>query len=176
MSFPEILVAFFQPFWRRAVAFLVSRLKTPEMLVVLTTDNARVPVRGTPESAGLDLQSAENTVVKPKSRASIRTDLSLVLPTGHCARICSRSGLSANSGVEVGAGLIDADYRGPLKIILYNHSNTPFIVNRGDRIAQLVCQTVAYPHITVAGANKAADLPSPLHARRSGGFGSTGVH
>lgn len=101
--------------------------------------------------------------------AIVATDVSLVgLPEGTYARIAPRSGLAAKHAIDVGAGVVDADYRGEIKVVLFNHGRTPFSVRRGDRIAQVVL-TRAHPAECAVGTPKAA--PS---TRGAAGFGSTG--
>ena len=86
-------------------------------------------------SAGYDLYSAESNIVKKHERNIISTDIIIEIPTNTYGRIASRSGLAFNYGIEVGAGVIDSDYRGEIKILLHNHSDHNFKIKRGDKIA-----------------------------------------
>ena len=79
-----------------------------------------------------------------------------------------RSGLAAKSFIDVGAGVVDEDYRGPLGVVLFNHANADFEVKQGDRIAQLICEKIVYPELV-----EVEDLDQT--ERGEGGFGSTGV-
>lgn len=94
--------------------------------VKLLSKTARLPQRGSSKAAGFDLFSAEDTVIKPHGKALIKTDLSLAIPTNHYGRIAPRSSLAWKNHIDVGAGVIDEDYRGPLGIVLFNHSDSPF--------------------------------------------------
>ena len=130
------------------------------------------PAYATIQSAGMDLKAniEEPVTIAPLQRVMVPTGLSIALPEGTEAQIRPRSGLAAKHGVTVlnSPGTIDADYRGEIKVILVNLSDTPFIVNPGERIAQMVI--ARYEHVewdeveTLDGTD-----------RGEGGFGSTGV-
>jgi dUTP pyrophosphatase len=94
----------------------------------------------------------------------------MAIPTGNYGRIAPRSGLAAKNFIDVGAGVIDSDYRGEVKVLLFNFSDVEFVVNPGDRIAQLIVEKYTRTEIedVVEG-----DLDST--ERGAGGFGSTGV-
>lgn len=129
------------------------------------------PAYATIHSAGMDLKAniEEPVTIAPLQRVMVPTGLSIALPEGTEAQIRPRSGLAAKHGVTVlnSPGTIDADYRGEIKVILVNLSDTPFIVNPGERIAQMVI--ARYEHVewdeveTLDGTD-----------RGEGGFGSTG--
>lgn len=142
--------------------------------VKLLSNDSYMPSRQTEGSAGYDLYASEDAIILAHNKAIISTGISIQLPKcpfeGHiyCMNIVSRSGLSAKYAIEKGAGLIDADYTGEIKVILYNHSNTNFIVRKGDRIAQGIIQMVAIPE-----AVQVEELDDT--ARGTGGFGSTGI-
>ena len=96
------------------------------------------------------------------------THLQRQLPVGFYGRIAPRSGLALNYHIDIGGGVIDRDFRGNIGIIIYNHSDTLFIITRGDRIAQLKCEKISYPAIeelqTLDFTERGAD-----------GFGATGT-
>lgn len=129
------------------------------------------PAYATIQSAGMDLKAniEEPVTIAPLQRVMVPTGLSIALHEGTEAQIRPRSGLAAKHGVTVlnSPGTIDADYRGEIKVILVNLSDTPFIVNPGERIAQMVI--ARYEHVewdeveTLDGTD-----------RGEGGFGSTG--
>ena len=100
------------------------------------SEYAIIPTRGSDYAAGLDLSSAIDITIAPGERALVKTDLAIACPSGTYARIAPRSGLAYKYGIDVGAGVIDADYRGPLGVILFNFGNKEFTIQRGDRIAQ----------------------------------------
>lgn len=125
-------------------------------------------------AAGMDLRAAlpwgEKLTLAPGMTALVPTGLNLQIPAGYEAQVRPRSGLAAKNGVTVlnAPGTIDSDYRGEMKVILINHGPAPFVIARGDRIAQLVIAPV-----TRAVLLEAAALDDT--ARGEGGFGSTGV-
>ena len=129
-----------------------------------------LPAYARPGDAGLDLRAAETVTLAPGARALVRTGLALALPEGYAALVLPRSGLALRHGVAVlnSPGLIDAGYRGEVKVLLVNHDHaTPVTLARGDRIAQLVIQRVEHAVLEEVGA-------LPPSARGTGGFGSTG--
>ncbi|XP_057832845.1 deoxyuridine 5'-triphosphate nucleotidohydrolase [Cryptomeria japonica] len=132
------------------------------------SSNAILPSRGSPLAAGYDLSSVTACVVPARGKAMVPTDLSIAIPEGTYARIAPRSGLAWKHSIDVGAGVIDADYRGPVAVILFNHSDQDFQVNAGDRIAQLIIEKILTPEVV-----EVDDLD--YTSRGKGGFGSTGV-
>ena len=90
------------------------------------SDHASAPVRATPNSAGYDLTSTETIFISPGGRGVIPTGLILEIPDGHYGRVAPRSGLAIEYGINVGGGVIDADYRGEVKVILFNHGADGF--------------------------------------------------
>ncbi|KAH9758673.1 Deoxyuridine 5'-triphosphate nucleotidohydrolase [Citrus sinensis] len=132
------------------------------------SEKAVLPKRGSPLAAGYDLSSAAETKVPARGKALVPTDLSIAIPEGTYARIAPRSGLAWKHSMDVGAGVIDADYRGPVGVILFNHSDVDFVVKVGDRIAQLIIEKIVTPDVL-----EVENLDSTV--RGEGGFGSTGV-
>ena len=135
-------------------------------------DDIALPRYETAQSAGLDLSAAVPVaaILAPGGRATIPTGLAVALPPGYEAQIRPRSGLAARRGVTVlnAPGTIDADYRGEVKVVLVNHGDEPFAVERGMRIAQMVVAPV-----TRIAWNEVGSLPGS--GRGDGGFGSTGT-
>ncbi|MFY9663287.1 MAG: dUTP diphosphatase [Candidatus Cybelea sp.] len=123
-------------------------------------------------AAGADLCAAvrEQLTLLPGARALVPTGFSIALPPGYEAQVRPRSGLAIRSGVTClnAPGTIDADYRGEVRVVLVNFGNEPFVVRRGDRIAQIVVAPVAR-----ASFDLVDELPPT--ERSAGGFGSTGV-
>jgi dUTP pyrophosphatase len=95
-------------------------------------DQACLPTRGTPESAGLDLYATAEQVIQPGAQAQIKTGLALALPKGTYGRIAPRSGLAWKHRIFVNAGVIDSDYRKEVLAILWNNDTTPFHIHTGD--------------------------------------------
>lgn len=138
------------------------------MQVRRLSDFAWLPTRATPFSAGVDLHSAHPYVVPPRGRVLVQTDLSIQMPAGCYGEITSRSGLALNNYLDVAGGVLDADYRGPVGVILVNHGSDFFQIYPGDRIAQLICVKIEYPEVV--------EVPSlPESERGAGGFGSSGM-
>ena len=131
-----------------------------------------LPAYATPGSAGLDLQAAVAAplTLPPGGREAIPTGLAIALPEGWEAQVRPRSGLALKAGVTVlnSPGTVDADYRGEIKVILINLGDAPFVIGRGDRIAQLVVAPV-----NQLVWHETETLPET--SRGAGGFGSTGV-
>ena len=124
--------------------------------------------RATGGSAGYDIRTTENAIIYPGSSYKFNTGLSMAIPEGYVGIIEPRSGLSFNNSVENGAGVIDSDYRGEIKVHLYNHGNSTVVIKRGDRIAQLLIQKHEVPTFVLV-----EDLGET--ERGTGGFGHTGV-
>ena len=102
--------------------------------------------RESPKAAGVDLYSAYDVTVPARGNVLISTDLQIQLPEGSYGRIAPRSGLALEHHIDIGGGVIDQDYRGNLGVILFNHSDVPYAVSRGDRIAQLICEKNLLSH------------------------------
>ena len=131
-------------------------------------DGAPMPHRAHADDAGLDLTSAEDLEIAPGGRAVVPTGLALALPPGTVGLVCPRSGLAARHGVTVlnGPGIVDAGYRGPVKVVLHNTDlEHPVTVSRGDRIAQLVIVPFLAP---------AMEAVTEDTDRAGAGFGSSG--
>ena len=142
--------------------------------VVANTPHA-LPEYGTEDSAGLDLRAKLDApvVLQPGQRALIPTGLHLALPRGYEAQVRPRSGLAYKHGVTVlnSPGTIDADYRGDVGVILINHGESPFTIEDGERIAQLVL--ARFERVAWALVDDVEQLPKS--DRGAGGFGHTGT-
>ncbi len=141
-------------------------------------EDAIIPRRANLLDAGYDLSSSEDTCVPPLSRKIVSTGLVIFLPHseskifGFYARIAPRSGLAAKNGIDVFAGVVDAGYRGEIKVILFNSSNENFVIKKGDRIAQMIIETIITPEIEEVSEFSSLDSQD---SRGTGGFGSSGV-
>ena len=109
--------------------------------------NARLPVRGTSGAAGYDLSAAQSAIVPAHGKCLIKTGLAMAIPAGCYGRIAPRSGLAWKKFIDIGVGVIDADYRGEVGAILFNFSDEDFVVNQGDRIAQIIFEKIKTPEI-----------------------------
>eukprot|EP01100_Stratorugosa_tubuloviscum_P001971 TRINITY_DN1450_c0_g1_i2.p1 TRINITY_DN1450_c0_g1~~TRINITY_DN1450_c0_g1_i2.p1 ORF type:complete len:178 (-),score=82.78 TRINITY_DN1450_c0_g1_i2:120-599(-) len=130
---------------------------------------AFIPYRASTFAAGYDLISAYDAQVKSKDKEIIKTDIAISIPIGYYGRVAPRSSLAWKNFIDVGAGVIDSDYRGNIAVILFNHSNQNFEVKRGDRIAQLIIEKIATPDIEEVEQLEETE-------RADGGFGSTGIN
>ena len=131
---------------------------------------ARPPARAHDGDAGFDLYAVEPASIEPGRRASVGTGIAVAIPEGYAGLVVPRSGLAARHGISLvnAPGLIDAGYRGELRVLLWNGDpESTFSVSPGDRIAQLVLVAVESPEL-----EEAAELDAT--ARGEGGFGSTG--
>lgn len=135
-------------------------MPAPIVKFVKTSEKAVKPTRGTRGAAGFDLYSPDCATIEPRGRTLISTDIHISLPQGTYGRIAACSGLAIKHGIDVGAGVIDQDYRGPIEVLLFNHSDSYYRVNVGDRIAQLICEYVSYPEFI-----QVDDLDNPIRER-----------
>jgi dUTP pyrophosphatase len=130
-----------------------------------------LPAYATAGAAGMDVVSAEDVTLAPGARHPVATGLAMAIPPGYEIQVRPRSGLALKHGISVPntPGTIDSDYRGELKVILINLGSEPFVIARGDRVAQLVLAPVVQ-----ATWEEVAELDATT--RGAGGFGSTGGH
>jgi dUTP pyrophosphatase len=138
------------------------------LLVKKLTEKATIPTRGSNGSAGYDLSAAYDAVVPAHGKCIALTDLTFVLPEGTYGRIAPRSGLAWKNFIDIGAGVIDEDFRGNVGVILFNHSDVDFHIKAGDRVAQLILEKIA-----IVPVEEVKELPDTV--RGANGFGSTGV-
>jgi|UniRef100_A0A7S4GIN2 dUTP pyrophosphatase len=132
------------------------------------TEHAIIPQRGSKHAAGYDLSSAYDLVVPARGKALVKTDCAMAIPEGTYARIAPRSGLAWKHHIDIGAGVVDYDYRGNVGVVMFNHADSDFEVKRGDRVAQLILERIITPEVS-----EVQELPDT--ERGSGGFGSTGI-
>ena len=148
-----------------------KKKKKPNTLYVsLDNENAKIPTRATSGSAGLDTYASEGVCISAGGPGTVNTGISIEMPAGVYARIAPRSGLAVKNRIAVGGGVIDPDYDGEVKVILFNHGDEDFIVKPGDRIAQLVLERVMLIDASI--------VPRKVRRRTdrgSAGFGSTGI-
>ena len=126
-----------------------------------------VPAYSHPGDAGADLKASERSEVLARNKRLVPTGTRIALPEGHVGLIWPRSGLAVKHSIDCGAGVIDAQYRGEIKVLLFNHSDEDFPIEAGDRIAQLLIQKVE-----TVDFMQVAELDST--SRGEAGFGSTG--
>lgn len=134
--------------------------------IVKLTEDATIPTRGSKLAAGYDLYSAVDRLIPAGDNALVWTDLLIKVPSGTYGRIAPRSGLAWRNNIDIGAGVVDEDYRDNVGVIMFNHGNNDFEVKKGTRIAQLICERILYPKIKEVKTLDKTD--------REGGFGSSG--
>ena len=145
---------------------LPSPHQTDTLRVQLLHADAKVPHPGTQHAAGMDITTVETFDIPTHGQYLAQTGLAFDIPKGHYGRIAPRSGL-ATKGVHVGAGVVDCDYRGEVKVLLLNYNDQPFAITKGDRIAQLILEKCTTPKIQMVDNLSQTE-------RGTQGFGSTG--
>jgi len=116
----------------------------PALQIKLLSPTAKPPTRGSAFAAGYDLYASKPTTVPARGKALVDTDISIAVPADTYGRVAPRSGLASKHSIDVGAGVIDADYRGPVKVLLFNLGDADFKVEVGERIAQLIVERVSF--------------------------------
>ncbi|VDK77642.1 unnamed protein product [Litomosoides sigmodontis] len=158
------------PVLKTLIPEVVSSIETEKKCIYFKklSENAQIPTYGSEWAAGADLYSAYDCVVPAKGKASVGTDLEVEIPRGYYGRVAPRSGLAVKKFIDVGAGVVDSDYRGHLNVVLFNFGSEDFQVKKGDRIAQLICEKISHcKFVEVKMLEKSG--------RGTDGFGSTGV-
>ena len=135
--------------------------------VKLNYKDAIKPSRGSDEAAGYDLYVYESGLLMPNETRLFDTGISIRVPEGTYGRIAPRSSISKRS-ILVNAGVIDRDYTGPVKVMLHNLSNDNFVIEKGNRIAQLIIEKISTPEVELVDELDDTE-------RGNGGFGSTGI-
>ena len=131
-------------------------------------NGAVLPTRGSQNAAGLDLYASSDISIPARGKGLVSTGLAIAVPEGHYGRIAPRSGFSTRNHADIGAGVIDADYRGEIMILVFNHKRDNLIIQEGDRVAQLILEKITQAHVV-----ESTSLPETQ--RDTDGFGSTGV-
>jgi len=157
----------------------------PVLEVKRLFDDAELPHKGSDRAAGYDLHAHSYAfivdgkvcdtvkldddvlVIPANSRCLVKTGVAMAVPKECYGRVAPRSGLALKKGIDIGAGVIDEDYRGEVGAILFNLNSEPFEVRKGDRIAQFICERIVYPEL-----EEVDELDDT--ERGAGGFGSTG--
>lgn len=128
---------------------------------------AMLPTRGSAHAAGLDLYSIEEVTIEPGQRVLAITGLAVAIPAGYYGRVAPRSGLATKNGLDVMAGVIDADYRGEIRCLLYNAGDETISLPAQSKVCQLIIEKIITP--VAVWAEEIGETE-----RGSGGFGSTG--
>lgn len=129
---------------------------------------AKLPAMAYHGDAGMDLFAAETVIIPPRERRAIKTGLKLAIPEGYAGLVWDKSGLALKHGLTCLAGVIDSNYRGEVQIVLMNHGDTSYAVEKGSKIAQVLIQPVATPEIV-------EETIDDTTQRGEAGFGSSGM-
>ena len=152
----------------------MENLDVSVLEIVQLSLNGTIPVQQNDFQAGWDLFSATDCVVQSKTRLCIPTDIAVGIPRGCYGRIAPRSGMAARNGIDIGAGVIDSDFRGHVYVLMVNNGESEFLVFKGMKIAQLIiekhqiCVIKVINNLTVNSWTKTE--------RGEKGFGSTGCY
>lgn len=139
-----------------------------ELQIKKLDDSAIIPTRATSRSVGYDLYSNTDIVINSNERGVVTTGISVGFPSNNIyGRIAPRSGLAVKNGINVGAGVVDPDYTGEIKVVLFNHGKDDFSIKRGDKIAQIIIERCEMPFIIEVDTIKNTE-------RGDRGFGSSG--
>lgn len=140
----------------------------PPLLIQKLSADATTPTRGSAFAAGYDLYAAAAITIKAKDKALVSTALAIATPAGTYGRVAPRSGLASKKFLDTLAGVIDADYRGEVKVLLANFSDMDYEVQKGERVAQLILERIVTPDVVEVQSLEES-------VRGAGGFGSTGT-
>jgi len=146
----------------------LSSSSSLQLRVKRLAPSARLPVKAHSGDAGYDLFAAYSGTVPARGQALIKTEIAIALPTGCMAQLAPRSSLALKNSIDLGGGIIDSPYRGPIGVILFNLGDVDFNYKAGDRIAQMIVQKVESPEVLEVDSLDDTD-------RGQGGFGSSGV-
>ena len=139
-----------------------------EIKVQRLSKYGRVPTKINDSDAGWDVYAAEDAIIDPSQNELVSTDIAMAIPEGYVGLIWDRSGMAAKKGIHRFAGVIDSGYRGEIKVCLWNSSEEHCIINKGERIAQILFQQV--PSFSLKEVENLDETK-----RGEGGFGSTGL-
>lgn len=129
---------------------------------------ARIPIYAIKNDAGIELYSVEDLIVEPGKILTCGTGIAMAIPAGYVGLIWDKSGVAFNGGIKTMGGVIDSSYRGEIKVILTNLSNKDYVINRGDKVAQMLIQKVEKADIEEVEVLDDTE-------RGEGRFGSTGI-
>ncbi len=145
----------------------------PQLFIKLEVEGSKMPSYGSEYAAGMDITSCEKVVIPSHGHALVNTGFSVSMSSEimdkYYIRIAPLSGLAVKHGLTTGAGVIDSDYRGVVKVLLFNHGDEDYVVNVGDRIAQMIMERILRPHFVEVETHEESQ-------RGRSGFGSTGTN
>jgi dUTP pyrophosphatase len=139
-----------------------------KILVKKLIADAKIPSFALPGDVGMDLFSAEDVVLKPGGRASVKTGIAIKIPEGYAGLIWDKGGIAWKGGIKTMGGVVDSGYRGEVGVVLCNLSKEVYTIKKGDKVAQMLVQKVESPEIVET--DKLDET-----TRGAGAFGSTGL-
>ena len=139
------------------------------LLIKKLSPDAITPKFALPGDAGMDIYANETMTLQPNQKHAVKTGIALAIPPGHVGLVWDKSGMAVKFHLHTFAGVIDETYRGELMIMICNFGVSPYTIEKGKKIAQLLIQPILHPSI-----EEVQELDSTL--RGEGGFGSTGLH
>lgn len=147
---------------------------------LILMEGGKMPVKGSKYSAGYDLFSNEKVVVYPHTRVCVSTGVKLkMLDNEFYIRIAPRSGLAVKKSIDIGAGVVDSDYRGEMKVVFINNGDFEYCIDVGDKIAQFIVEKYEPNTLIKCYNNMGVETESEelsIIERGEGGFGSTGMN
>ena len=141
-----------------------------DMQIVKMSSRAVIPTRATKYSVWLDFYSPSDYLIRPLNQIKIPTQIKIRVPQGHYGRLTPKSGLAMKHQIHVGAGVIDPDYTGEVKILLFNAGRLYYLIQKGDPIAQLILEKVSLPILT-----KVDELPPTNRGEKGCGSHSVNI-
>lgn len=137
--------------------------------VAKLSETAVIPTRGSAYSAGWDLYASEECVIPAQGKAIIKTDIAIAIPFGYYGRVAPRSGMAWKNHTDIGAGVIDSDYRGSIGVVMFNHGAKDLKVERDNRVAQLIIEKISTDMLVEVPFEELETT-----SRGASGYGSTG--
>jgi dUTP pyrophosphatase len=144
------------------------KTETEKLHIKRLCKEAKCPTRGLDKAAGWDLYNTQEKEIPSGGHSLITTGISITIPQGTYTQIVPRSGLVVKNMIAIGVGVIDADYRGEVKVLLFNHGKQPFLIKDGDQIAQMILEKYKKTEI-----EETEDLKETTRGTK--GFGSSGI-
>jgi len=146
-SCPDLHRSRWRPEWYYSAFACRESLGEDVLQVAKVSDKAIIPTKGSDKSAGYDLYSAYNYTIPARGKVVAQTDLQVKVPQGTYGRVAPRSDLASENHIDIVGSVVDEDYRGNLAVVMFNHADVDFNLASGDRIAQLICEKIAYPKL-----------------------------
>ena len=138
--------------------------------VAKKSEMATIPTRGSNTAAGWDLYASDSIIIPANGKGLIKTDIVIEIPDGFYGRVAPRSGMSWKNHTDIGAGVIDSDYRGTIGVVMFNHNSEDLHIKYGDRVAQLIIEKINMNPLKEVSLDQLNETE-----RGEGAYGSTGI-